>query len=58
MARVLFWLAAGLVAYTYVGYAAMVGLLARWRPYRPAASYGEAPCGDASDDNPRLLSYR
>jgi poly-beta-1,6-N-acetyl-D-glucosamine synthase len=37
MAELLFWLAAGLVTYTYVGYAALVGLLARLRPQMPAA---------------------
>ena len=30
--RLLFWLALGLVAYTYVGYGAIVGFLARLRP--------------------------
>lgn len=34
MARVIFWLALGLVVYTYVGYAAIVGLLARLRPHQ------------------------
>ncbi len=32
--RLIFWLALGLVAYTYVGYGALVGLLARIRPHR------------------------
>src|SRR5215213_5742966 len=36
--RLLFWLAMGLVAYTYVGYGAIVGFLARLRPRPPLAS--------------------
>lgn len=40
--RALFWLALGLVTYTYVGYAALVGLLARLRPYRAADSKMDA----------------
>ncbi|MCC6455926.1 MAG: glycosyltransferase family 2 protein [Caldilineaceae bacterium] len=36
--RLFFWLALGLVAYTYVGYAAIMGLLARLRPHTPAVS--------------------
>ncbi len=41
--QVLFWLAVGLVGYTYVGYAAMVGLLARLRPHTPAISPATLP---------------
>jgi cellulose synthase/poly-beta-1,6-N-acetylglucosamine synthase-like glycosyltransferase len=37
MIRFVFWLALALVAYTYVGYAAIIGLLARIRPHLPAA---------------------
>ena len=43
MARLIFWLALGLVAYTYVGYAAIVAVLARLRPHPArAATSGEA----------------
>lgn len=46
MARLVFWLALALVAYTYVGYAAIVGLLARLRPHRtidaPSTEYTPA----------------
>ena len=34
MVRWIFWLALGLVGYTYVGYAALVGLLANLLPHR------------------------
>jgi cellulose synthase/poly-beta-1,6-N-acetylglucosamine synthase-like glycosyltransferase len=40
--HLIFWLALGLVAYTYVGYAAIVGLLARLRPHRPLISLSSA----------------
>jgi hypothetical protein len=38
MGRLIFWLALALVGYTYVGYAAIVGLLARLRPHPAAPS--------------------
>jgi cellulose synthase/poly-beta-1,6-N-acetylglucosamine synthase-like glycosyltransferase len=38
MIQFIFWLAIGLVMYTYVGYAALVGVLARLRPHRPIAA--------------------
>jgi poly-beta-1,6-N-acetyl-D-glucosamine synthase len=36
--QTLFWLALGLVTYTYLGYGAIVGLLARLRPHHTAIS--------------------
>jgi cellulose synthase/poly-beta-1,6-N-acetylglucosamine synthase-like glycosyltransferase len=36
MVHFVFWLALALVAYTYVGYAAIIALLARLRPHPPA----------------------
>ena len=41
MVRLLFWLLVTLVTYTYVGYAAIVGLLARLRPQRPHTSISD-----------------
>lgn len=43
MAQIIFWLAVGLVGYTYVGYAALVGLLARLRPHASAISPATVP---------------
>jgi cellulose synthase/poly-beta-1,6-N-acetylglucosamine synthase-like glycosyltransferase len=40
MVRLTFWLALALVGYTYVGYAAIVGLLARLRPRRTGSHTG------------------
>lgn len=37
MGRLIFWLALALVGYTYVGYGAIMGVLARVRPHRSAA---------------------
>ena len=45
MAQFVFWLALAIVGYTYVGYAAIVGLLARVRPHRPVMPHA-APAGD------------
>ena len=45
MARLIFWLAMALVVYTYVGYAAIVGLLARLRPH-------PATLASSADDTP------
>jgi cellulose synthase/poly-beta-1,6-N-acetylglucosamine synthase-like glycosyltransferase len=65
-----FWLALGLVVYTYVGYGALMGLLARLRPPRPAPpddftppvtlvipAYNEAAVVAAKLENCRSLDY-
>lgn len=48
MVRLTFWLALALVGYTYVGYATIVGLLARWRPRRTGSDTG--PQRDTTPD--------
>lgn len=66
----LFWLAAGLVFYTYLGYGLLMGLLARVRPPRPAppddftprvtlviAAYNEAAVIAEKVENCRALDY-
>jgi cellulose synthase/poly-beta-1,6-N-acetylglucosamine synthase-like glycosyltransferase len=67
----LFWLAVGLVLYTFVGYGALMGLWARWRPRRtpplptdftpPVAliipAYNEAAVIPAKLANCRALDY-
>lgn len=67
----LFWLAAAVILYTYVGYPVLIGLLARLRP-RPwivaedgdlpqvdvlVAAYNEADCIAAKIANTRALDY-
>ena len=51
MGRLIFWLALALVGYTYVGYGAIMGILARVRPHRGAAL---PPTPLASDDTPAV----
>ena len=53
MTEFIFWLALAIVGYTYVGYAAIVGLLARFRPHHPAAA--AATAGSAASAIPPVM---
>ncbi len=41
--EIVFWVAAGLLVYTHVGYPLLLALLARRRPYRPASAPANSP---------------
>ncbi len=69
LARVFFWVALGIVAYTHVGYALIIALLARWRA-RPVlkgditptvtmlvAAYNEEDCIASKIENTLALDY-
>ena len=69
IAKVVFWLSATVIVYTYLGYPLIIGLLARWRP-RPIkgqditppvtlliAAYNEQDCIAAKLENSLNLDY-